>query len=483
MDGLWEKVLALEDENPMFAAICAEVEATLNDEGQQLTLIFPHPFAMDYFKSRYADRVGRDLEKILGHHIALTFKVAAGANAASLQAATDTPVAAPPDDTTRYDEADVATPRSSPSPPSSNHMPSLIATPPLRPQFTFENFVVGQSNETAFTAATETTDWLIARCTQGHLAAPSSNPLLLIGNISHGKTHLLQSIAHALVESHAPLCIVYRGAKQFIRDFTTVAQQKNQQEWQQFHDRYYRADALLIDDIHVLGEGTKERTQQEFITILDLLPRDRALIAITSVQPLANLSLKPELMSRLGECNAVEIGQPDFFLKKKILLGKAALWGLPLTEGQAELVAERLDHDLRLCEGAIKSLLSEHRIGRKIDTAAIQRHFGKEPKLERFLTPAKIQEIVAVHYGISVDQLIRGGRRPAFVEARTAAMWLSATLLGLSSPVIARAFDKKEHTTVLYLLKKAERDIEYNRDFREAIEALHNVLNAFPKRS
>lgn len=470
MTDLWEKVLALEDKNPAFSSICEGVTVELADDQERVTLTFPQHFKMDYFKTEYAEIVQRQLAEILSHHIELSLRVNEKQN-----------ISVPPyADRERQRENNIPPSQSLVAEPRPS--PKITITPPLRPRFTLENFVTGRSNENAFIAIQEITDWVIARAAQSDLAAPDANPLFLVGDVSYGKTHLLQSVVHAILSSKIPLHIVYVGAQQFVADYTRTAQLQQAMEWDRFQQRYYRADVFLIDDIHVFGEGKKERSQQELITILNLLAWDKTLIIVSSVQPRDNLSLKRELMSRLGEFQTAEIATPDFALIAAIIMKKADVLGLPLTEEQAELIAERLDTDLRRCEGAVKNLMSEYRLGRAVDLPMIQRHFGKEPKTERFCTPAKIQEIVALHYNLTIDQLIHGGRTQRIAEARMIAMYLCKTILDMQLIAIGRAFDKKEHTTVRYAIGTVGHDIAHSEYLRTTVETLTHILDTLPKR-
>ena len=313
---------------------------------------------------------------------------------------------------------------------------------PLKSEFTFENFIVGTSNQMAQAAAM-------------HVASNPGdeyNPLFIYGGTALGKTHLMHAIGHRMSRMNGGTNIVCLSAENFVTEMVSAIRHNTTHDFK----KYYRSvDALLIDDVHFFAG--KEHTQEEFFhTFNVLIEREQLLVMTCDRYPKEIDGLEVRLKSRFGSGLPVAIEPPDLETRAAILKSKAAAKDTVLPDDVAHFIARGIRSNVRELEGALNRLIA----AAGFKGRAVTVDFAKEvlqdllALRERLITIENIQRIVADHYRIKVTDLVSKKRTRAIARPRQMAMTLAKELTNQSLPEIGRAFGGRDHTTVLYACRK-----------------------------
>ncbi len=334
----------------------------------------------------------------------------------------------------------------------------------LNARFTFDTFVVGSCNQFAHAAA----------CAVARQPAVRYNPLFIYGGSGMGKTHLLHAIGRALLDEHPRIRVVYTTGEQFMNE---MIQSLRAGRMQSFQQHYRGADALLIDDIHVLGG--KERTQEEFFHTFNSLYDHQKQIVISSDEIPKNIpGLVERLRTRFEWGLMVDVQPPDLETKMAILDKKAEAEGIRLPEDVRILLATRIRSSVRELEGAFTKLLAYSSVtGAPISVAMAQqalRHLLHTS--ERRVSIEAVIRAVAEHFGLQPAQLKQKTNAHEISRPRQVAMYLSREVTGASLPEIGRHFGGKHHTTVLHAIRKVE---ELRRKDPEINRLIHSLMDSF----
>ena len=334
----------------------------------------------------------------------------------------------------------------------------------LNPRYTFANFVTGPSNQFAHAASDA-----VAR-------APSKayNPLFLYGGVGMGKTHLLQAIGHA-VGAERRLRMVYVTANQFVHDMINSIRYDRMVS---FHDRYRNLDLLLVDDIQFVS--SKERTQEEFFHTFNALYESQKQIVITSDRPPKDIAnLEERLRSRFEWGLMADLQPPDLETKVAILIRKAEMKGVKLSDDVAMLIAMKLHGNIRELEGALTRLIAYSSLtGTEITTAVAQQVLkGTLRSQERTVNIEVIQQAVADEFHLRLSDLKARNNSRKVVHPRQIAMYLARELAGASLPEIGRAFGGKHHTTVLHSVDKIQQSRGLDKDLNRLLNRLSDSLH------
>ena len=342
-------------------------------------------------------------------------------------------------------------------------------------KYTFENFVVGNSNKFASTAALSVAE------NPGKLY----NPLFLYGNSGLGKTHLMHAIGNYIVE-HSNKKVLYITSEQFIEDIIKVYKKDesgtNFNYIEFFKNKYRNIDVLLIDDIQFLGGASK--SQEEFFhTFNNLYNNNKQIIISSDKSPNDLKKLEDRLKTRFTEGLTVNIYPPDFDLKKKILINKikAEDFEGDIPEEAIEYIANNIGPDVRSLEGAVTRLLAysamwgskEITLDLAIDalTDFVNKGMGEKNNIQR------IQRIVAEYFQISVEDIRSKKRNSNISNPRQIAMYLCRTMTDESFPRIGIEFGGKDHSTVMHSVEKIEKEIKANKDLANQIEKLKKDIS------
>jgi chromosomal replication initiator protein len=334
----------------------------------------------------------------------------------------------------------------------------------LNPRYTFETFIVGPSNQFAHAAADA-----VARN-----PSKAYNPLFLYGGVGMGKTHLLQAIGRT-IGSQRQLRLSYVAANQFVHDMINSIRYDRMVS---FHDRYRNLDVLLVDDIQFVS--SKERTQEEFFHTFNALYEAQKQIVITSDRPPKEIqNLEERLRSRFEWGLMADIQEPDLETKVAILIRKADLQGVALSEDVALLIASKMRGNVRELEGALTRLLAYSSLtGAEISTGMAQQVLkGTLRSQERKVNIEAIQQVVADEFRVRVADLKARNNSRKVVYPRQIAMFLSRDLAAASLPEIGRAFGGKHHTTVLHSVEKVQRSKGSDKDLNRLLNRLSDLLH------
>ena len=340
----------------------------------------------------------------------------------------------------------------------------------LNPKFTFDNYVVGNSNRLAFVSARAVAE------------APGTihNPLFIYGRSGIGKTHLMQAIGN-YIKDHSKLKVLYTTSNEFRDEFTGIATSNNKMGYaNDFKDKYRSVDVLIIDDIQFLVEA--EKTQQEFFHTFNALHQANKQIIISSDKSPDDLKkIEERLRSRFMWGLPVDIYPPDFELRvailKKRIAGEAINKYIP--DQVIEYMASNLGSDIRMLEGSVTRLVAYSTImGSEIDLnlamEALKDYINKGISEKNDIN--KIQKVVAEYFKISIDDLKSKKRNSNISFPRQIAMYLCRKLTDESFPKIGIEFGGKDHSTVMHSCEKIEKEISTNKDLNKTIEILEKEI-------
>ena len=340
----------------------------------------------------------------------------------------------------------------------------------LNKNYTFENFIVGNSNKFAQAAALSVAE------NPGKIY----NPLFLYGNSGVGKTHLMHAIGNYILE-HSNKKVLYVTSEQFRQDFVSANRKDedgtNFNYVELFKNKYRNIDVLIIDDIQYLGGASK--SQEEFFHTFNNLYNDSKQIIVSSDRSPDDLKqLEERLRTRFSFGLGVNISPPDYNLRKDIIKKKiiANDFEKDIPDDVIEYIASNIGNDVRHLEGAITRLIAYSTImgGEKITLElAIEalKDFNSKGMGEKN-DIYRIQKIVSEHFQISVDD-IRSKKRSSNISfPRQIAMYLCRNMTTESFPKIGIEFGGKDHSTVMHSVEKIEKEIKENKDLANIIEKL-----------
>ena len=334
----------------------------------------------------------------------------------------------------------------------------------LDPNYTFESFVEGKTNELGKAAAIQ------VATNPGR----AFNPLLLYGGTGLGKTHLMHAAGNLMRQNNPACKVLYLRSEQFVGSMIDALRTKNMDE---FKRRFRSVDALLIDDIQFFAG--KNTTQEEFFHTFNALFDGKQQIILTCDRfPKEVENLEPRLKSRLGWGLSVAIEPPDFETRAAILLSKAASKGVDLPEDVAFLIAKRMRSNVRDLEGALNTLIARSNFGgRAVDVAFAQETLRDLLTVHaQAITISNIQKIVVEYYQLRIADLLSKRRSRSVARPRQMAMALAKELTEHSLPEIGDAFGGRDHTTVLHACRTIkslrETDGKLNQDWDKLIRNL-----------
>ncbi len=331
-------------------------------------------------------------------------------------------------------------------------------------KYTFNNFVVGPSNQFAHAAAKAVAD------------APgrSYNPLFIYSGVGLGKTHLVNAIGHHIQSKSPRTKVAYLSSEQFTNE---LINRMSHQRMEEFRQKYRNMDVLLIDDIQFIAG--KERTQEEFFHTFNALYEAQKQIVLTSDrQPKEIPDIEERLRSRF-ECGLIsDIQPPDLETRIAILKKKADFWGIRLPDDVAEFLASMMKNNIRELEGGLVKLGA---VSSLTNTEITQELAQSELKYlldnrEKVITNDLVQKVVAEAFGVKISDLKSKRRTKAVVLPRQVAMYLCRNHAGSSLPEIGNFFGGKDHSTVIHACKVIEEKKEKDPELRARIEMLIKQL-------
>jgi len=405
----------------------------------EIVLSVQSPFARDWVENRLKGDISEVLTELLGATLALRFVVApeAAPVAPAAPAAADRPVAL----------------RAS--------LNEDIRHGNLNPRYSFDGFVVGNSNRFAHAAS------------QAVAEAPARayNPLFLYGGVGLGKTHLMHAIGHRVLAASPGANVVYVSSEKFTNEFI-IAIKNNQTV--EFRNKYRHVDVLLIDDIQFL-EG-KEQTQEEFFHTFNSLHEAQRQVVISSDRPPKEIqTLESRLRSRFEWGLLTDMQPPDLETREAILRKKAELEKIPVPDDVTSFIAKVIPSNIRELEGALIRVVAFASLTKSPITADLAAEVLKNVVATtpaRRITIALIKDRIAKAHGLTVKEMDHHRRDQRLAAPRQIAMYIATELTDNSLPHIAREFAKKDHTTVMYARDKVKNQMSIDEAYRNKVRAL-----------
>jgi chromosomal replication initiator protein len=335
---------------------------------------------------------------------------------------------------------------------------------PLDPRFTFDNFIVGKSNEFAYAAARRVAE---------AQAAPF-NPLFLYGGVGLGKTHLMHAIAWHIHKADPNRRVISLSAEKFMYQFIRALRF---QDTMAFKEQFRSVDVLMIDDVQFISG--RETTQEEFFhTFNALVDQNRQVVISADKSPSDLEGMEERLRSRLGWGLVADIHQTDYELRLSILQSKAEKLGSQIPPKVLEFLAHKITSNVRELEGALNRVVAHSTlVGRDISLEVTQEVLHDLLRAnDRRVTIEEIQKRVAEHFNVRIADMHSARRARAVARPRQVAMYLAKQLTSRSLPEIGRKFGGRDHTTVMHAVRKVEELRSADSSFSEDVELLRRML-------
>ena len=365
--------------------------------------------------------------------------------------------------------------KETPQEPASSHAPKPAVSkenkyPFLNPRYTFDTFVVGSNNNLAHAAS------LAAAEAPGEVY----NPLFIHGGPGLGKTHLMHSIAHFVLENSPNTKVLYVTSEVFTNELIeAIRNRTDSSSIAQFRNKYRNIDVLLIDDIQfIIG---KESTQEEFFHTFNTLYEAKKQIIISSDKPPKDIeTLEERLRSRFEWGLTVDVQAPDYETRMAILKKREELDGLSIDDEVMKYIATNVKSNIRELEGALTQIVARSRlINKKVDISLAEEALKDliSPNNKKEITTEYIAGIVAEHYGITAADILSTKKSRNVAYPRQICMYLCRSLLDISLKDIGNNLGKRDHTTILHGINKIEADMKTDTALANAIEVLKKKIN------
>lgn len=340
----------------------------------------------------------------------------------------------------------------------------------LNSKYKFETFVIGNNNKLAHSAA------LAVAESPGEIY----NPLYIYGGAGLGKTHLMHSIGHFILENKNDTKVIYVTSEDFTNDIIENVRSGNQSEITKMRDKYRNADVLLVDDIQFMKN--KNSTQEEFFNTFNKLHLAGKQIVISSDKHPKELETFDErFKSRFGMGIIVDIQAPDYETRVAILRQLAEKNPIKINDDVLKYIAENVKSNIRELEGAFNQVINVARINNleEINAGNITSVLNNiiENNKNNIITPEKIMEIICNEYKVTPEEIKSQRRSQDLVIPRHMFMYLCRQIIDMTYDEIAKFLERKDHTTVMHGYKKIKDEIKENPLFANKIEHLKNLIN------
>jgi len=439
----WDKCLARlqQDLSPQqFNTWVRPLQARFNEQG--ITILAPNQFVLDWVKDKYFNNIEALINSYSDSSISVLLDIGSEERAPASPA-----------------NPAIAQTKASRSSPSRRNNSSL------NPNFTFDTYVEGKSNQLGRAASLQVAE------NPGH----SYNPLMIYGGVGLGKTHLMHAVGNMILQHQPNANVVYLHSERFVAEMVKALQHGTINEFK----RYYRSvDALLIDDIQFFAN--KEQSQEEFFhTFNTLIESHHQIIMTCDRYPKEVDGLEERLKSRFGWGLPVTIEPPELETRVAILKSKASNSGVELSNDVAFFIAKRIRSNIRELEGALRRVMANAQFTGQNITLSFAREALRDLLAiqDRQLTIENIQKIVAEYFKIRVADLHSKRRSRSITRPRQMAMSLCKELTNHSLPEIGDAFGGRDHTTVLHACRKVKELIETEVSIAEDYANLIRILS------
>ncbi|MDO5039255.1 chromosomal replication initiator protein DnaA [Clostridium sp.] len=335
----------------------------------------------------------------------------------------------------------------------------------LNPKYTFDSFVIGNSNRFAHAASLAVAE----------SPAKAYNPLFIYGGVGLGKTHLMHAIGHYVLQNNKNAKVVYVSSEKFTNELINAIKDDKNED---FRNKYRNVDVLLIDDIQFIAG--KERTQEEFFHTFNALHDANKQIILSSDRPPKEIpTLEDRLRSRFEWGLIADIQVPDFETRMAILKKKADVEKLNVANEVMVYIATKIKSNIRELEGALirivaYSSLTNREITVDLASEALKDIISK--KQSKHITIEIIQDVVANYFNLRVEDLKSQRRTRNVSYPRQIAMYLSRKLTDMSLPKIGEEFGGRDHTTVIHAYEKISDNLNRDESLQHTIDDITKKL-------
>ena len=338
----------------------------------------------------------------------------------------------------------------------------------LNPNYTFDTFVVGSNNRFAQSASLAVAE----------SPGEAYNPLYIYGGPGLGKTHLMHSIGHFILERNPEAKVLYVTSEEFTNEVIESIRSGNASAMNKFREKYRTIDVLMIDDVQfIIG---KESTQEEFFHTFNALHSAGKQIILTSDKPPKDMeTLEERIRSRFEWGLMADIGAPDYETRMAILRRKVESDDMSLSDDILNYIANNIKSNIRELEGALNKLLAYSNLEKTEITMEIAKKELQNiitPDKPREITPQLIIEVVSEHFQISLDQMISKNRSNEIARPRQIAMYLCKTMTDIPLDSIGSLLGGRDHSTIIHGIKKIADEYDSNEQTRNLIETIKKKI-------
>ncbi len=431
----------------------------LSYENQTFVLQVPSQYFVEHIEDTYIDLLRKTLTRVAGSGTRLEYRVLIDPQSGD---GTTIPSTAEENSTRTHKKVKTSAGQIV-SPYQQVKLPEI--DPQLNISFNFNKLIEGKSNKLARTAGMSISN---------DPGKTVFNPLFVYGKSGVGKTHLLNAIGVKTKQLYPEKRVLYVSANTFQIQYTDAVRNNTVNDFLNF---YQTIDVLLIDDIQEFSGKTG--TQNTFFHIFNHLHQTGKQLVLTSDRsPLEMVGVEQRLLTRFKWGLAAEIEKPDFELRKQILKDKIYRDGLDIPEEIVEYIAEHVTDNVRDLEGVLISMLAHSTLtSMPVDIDLAERIISRIVNITpRVLTVESIRDTVCDYYNLSVEAISTRSRKQEVVQARQIAMYFSKLMTKSSLANIGLHIGKRDHATVLHACKKVEDLMETDKQFRQDVEEIENLL-------
>ena len=339
----------------------------------------------------------------------------------------------------------------------------------LNSKYRFDTFVVGNNNKFAHSASLAVAE----------SPGVAYNPLYLYGGAGLGKTHLMHSIGHFILDQNPDMKVLYVTSEQFTNEVIESIRSGNAAKMTKLRDKYRTVDVLLIDDVQfIIG---KESTQEEFFHTFNVLHSAGKQIVLSSDKPPKEMeTLEERFRSRFDWGLIADIQPPDYETRMAILRKNAEACNKPVDDEIFKYIATNIKSNIRELEGAFNRIIAKSKIENQSEiTMELAEDALKDiinPDKPKEITPELIIEVVAEHFGVSPEDITSKKRNSEFVQPRQVVMYLCRKLTDTSYVNIGKLLGKKDHTTIIHGVNKIEDELKNNDELASKVETIKKKI-------
>ncbi|QTL96469.1 chromosomal replication initiator protein DnaA [Iocasia frigidifontis] len=458
LEHIWQETLNKIKEklsNPSFNTWFSDTKPVHLTENNHLLIKVPNNFIKDWLEQRYLALIGEIIFSLTKNKCTIKFltpeELEKEMNKINSQTNSESK--------TDYKNRD-ANSNKNKTPDIKNNNTDFAG---LNPKYTFDTFVVGNSNRFAHAASLAVAE----------APAKAYNPLFIYGDVGLGKTHLMQAIAHFILDHTPESKVMYVSSETFTNELINAIKDDRTRE---VREKYRNIDILLVDDIQFLAG--KERTQEEFFHTFNALHESNRQLIISSDRPPKEIpTLEDRLRSRFEWGLITDMQKPDLETRIAILRKKADLVELSVPNEVIIYIANQIQSNIRELEGAlIKVIAYSSLVDKEIDTdlaqEALKDLIAKKNESFKVIDIDLIKKIVVDYYNLKMDDMNSKKRTQNIAFPRQIAMYLARELTDLSLPQIGEEFGGRDHTTVLHAHNKVDKKYKDEIDFKTTIDKL-----------